>query len=97
MEMKTKTLDQMVDELGLKRVNFIKIDVKGAELDVLKGSERVLAENDHLFLAIVAYHYAEETLEVAEYLRTRGFKVFINGEYVYAFKPSENPRVLLKL
>ena len=71
--------------------------MEGAELDVLKGSQKVLTENYHLFLAIVAYHYAEETLEVVEYLRTRVFKVFTNGEYVYAFKPPDNPRVLLKL
>ncbi|MEM1510841.1 MAG: FkbM family methyltransferase, partial [Thermofilaceae archaeon] len=35
IEIKTKTLDQIVDELGLKEVNFIKVDVEGAELDVL--------------------------------------------------------------
>ena len=97
LEVEVETLDRLIDELRLNKVTFVKIDVEGAELDVLKGSERVLTGNDRLFLAIAAYHYPEEALEVAEYLRTRGFKVFTNGEYVYAFKPPDNPRVLLRL
>ncbi|MCR8487462.1 MAG: FkbM family methyltransferase [Crenarchaeota archaeon] len=97
LKVEVETLDRLIDELKIDKVTFVKIDVEGAELDVLKGSQRVLTENDSLFLAIAAYHYPEEALEVAEYLRTRGFKVFTNGEYVYAFKPPDNPRVLLKL
>ena len=80
-----ETLDNLIDEIGLSKVNFIKIDVEGAELDVLKGSERTLANND-LFLAIAAYHYPEEIFEVAKFLRARGMKVFSDGAYIYAFK-----------
>jgi len=96
LEVWVETLDRLIDELRLNKVTFVKIDVEGAELDVLKGSQRVLTENDRLFLAIAAYHYPGEALEVAEYLQTKGFKVFTNGEYIYAFKPPDNPRVLLK-
>ncbi|MEM2511338.1 MAG: FkbM family methyltransferase [Candidatus Methanomethylicia archaeon] len=96
LEVEVETLDRLIDELRLNKVTFVKIDVEGAELDVLKGSQRVLTENDRLFLAIAAYHYPGEALEVAEYLQTKGFKVFTNGEYIYAFKPPDNPRVLLK-
>lgn len=34
----TRSVDQLVAELGLKRLDFIKIDVEGAELDVLSGA-----------------------------------------------------------
>jgi len=38
IEIEIRTLDSLVD----KRVDFINIDVKGAELEVLKGSENVI-------------------------------------------------------
>ncbi len=81
LEVKVETLDRLIDELRLNKVTFVKIDVEGAELDVLKGSQRVLTENDRLFLVIATYHYPGEALEVAKYLQTRGFKVFTNGKY----------------
>lgn len=34
----TKSVDQLVGELALQRLDFIKIDVEGAELDVLSGA-----------------------------------------------------------
>lgn len=39
----TKSVDSFVSELGLSRVDFIKIDVEGAELDVLEGAQNTLA------------------------------------------------------
>jgi len=37
-------LDNIVRELGLKRVDAVKIDVEGAELEVLKGAQRTLEQ-----------------------------------------------------
>ncbi len=93
--MRAKILDQVVDELGLSKADFIKIDVKGVELEVLKGAAKTLEENN-VFLTIAAYHIPEEVLEIAKYLRMKGFKVFSDGEYVYAFKPSLGSRTLFK-
>lgn len=38
----TKSVDSLVSELGLSRVDYIKIDVEGAELDVLEGARDTL-------------------------------------------------------
>lgn len=39
-----KALDEYVAEKGLERVDFMKIDVEGFELDVLEGAVRVMRE-----------------------------------------------------
>jgi FkbM family methyltransferase len=40
-----RTLDSVVDETGIERIDLLKIDVEGHELDVLKGAEKAFAEN----------------------------------------------------
>lgn len=36
------TIDTLVDELGLKRVDWIKMDIEGAEIEALRGAGRTL-------------------------------------------------------
>lgn len=37
-----RPLDALLDEMGMGRVDFLKLDVEGAELSVLRGSEKLL-------------------------------------------------------
>lgn len=47
------TLDELVSSLGLRRVDWIKIDVEGAEVEVLKGAHQTLdAWSPQLFIEI---------------------------------------------
>lgn len=44
------TLDDMVIEIGCKRIDLLKIDVEGSEFDILKGTEKAIKEG--IILAI---------------------------------------------
>lgn len=90
IEVETITLDNLIDELGIGRVDFIKLDVEGAELAVLKGAKETMARGTRMVIA--AYHTAPngeaEIGQVAELLgqanytamQKRGLRSYLHAE-----------------
>lgn len=64
------TLDACVEQLGWSKLDFVKIDVEGMELEVLKGSQQTLKK----FRPIVLF----ETMEI--FRGARGFDIFLEME-----------------
>ena len=77
------TLDDEVRELGLVPT-FVKIDVEGAELDVLKGAAHVLARHrPRLLLSLHPRRLAGVGLDcdtVRQWLTTRDYQWHVVGE-----------------
>jgi len=81
IEVSTDTLDNIVYELGLTGVDFIKMDIEGAEIEALQGAERVLSKAKKVVVA--AYHIRngkKTSSYVRRFLKTRGFKVCVCSE-----------------
>lgn len=87
VSIEVSTIDALLDRLGISKVNFIKINVEGEELQVLKGAGRILEQND-LKMVLAVDHYATEPQEVIAYLQERNFKtrIYYNNRFVYAQK-----------
>ncbi|MDH4152453.1 MAG: FkbM family methyltransferase [Nitrospira sp.] len=69
-------LDSMVDERGAVGPYLMKLDVQGAELDVLRGAERVLADCEFVVLEVSFFqffHDGPECADVFAYMRGLGF------------------------
>jgi len=49
------SLDFELKKLGIKKINFIKMDIEGSELEAIKGAKSVL-KNPDIRLAIASYH-----------------------------------------
>lgn len=60
----TVTLDQVLKN---EKVTWIKMDIEGAELEALKGSERIIREQKPK-LAISIYHKAEDFVDIPAWL-----------------------------
>ncbi len=57
------TIDKLVAELQLSRVDFIKMDIEGAEVRALQGGRATIAR-DHPRLALSTYHAAGHPVDV---------------------------------
>ena len=71
-----RKLDTLLDELKIKTINFIKMDIEGAELKALIGAKNMLVSTNPR-LAIASYHIlnGEKTcFEVENILRNFGYE-----------------------
>jgi FkbM family methyltransferase len=84
VEVEADTLDHILQSAGIDRVNWIKVDVEGAELEVLKGAWGTLSRNNDISL-LIEVHGTETYRPVMELLRSQNFaiefeKTYDNGE-----------------
>jgi len=52
VEVETRTIDSLLREIGVEKVDWVKIDVEGAEVEVLEGMREVLRKNKKLRMLI---------------------------------------------
>jgi len=69
-----RCLDDLLDFYELERVDFVKIDAEGSELEILKGGEKSLRSQKIKALAVASYHYAQEVTEVQKLLAKFGYR-----------------------
>lgn len=72
-----ETVDRVVSELGIERIDLLKVDVEGLELDVLEGARETLGSVDR---AIVEYHSLELGRRVVELLAGHGLTTVLDDK-----------------
>ena len=55
IDVRTTTIDKLLTELGVGRVDFIKMDIEGAEPDAIRGGRETIARNGPI-LTVCSYH-----------------------------------------
>jgi len=78
-------LDTVIEKLDLKKVNLIKIDAEGAELNILKGARKVL-EKFKPNLSIATYHFPGQIVKLEEWLKRCPFYATkkVNENFLHA-------------
>jgi FkbM family methyltransferase len=75
-----QTLDGLAESVGLKRLDFLKIDVEGGELHVLTGGENTIERfKPVMFVEIEERHtarYEYEPDDIVEWLDNRGYNAY---------------------
>lgn len=72
-KIKVKSLDSLMKELNIEKVDLLKIDAENAELEILKGAHDTLMKNPQIKMVIAAYHSPQQALEITKYLKELNF------------------------
>ena len=81
VEVKANTLDYLLQSIGIKheQINWIKIDVEGAEYDVLKGAKNILSKSKDISLLIEIHNLTTNNTTlyepIKEFLNSYNFKI----------------------
>src|ERR671922_680338 len=91
IEVEANTLDNILESINITEVNWIKIDVEGAELEVLKGAVNTLSSNKNITLLIEVHGDAnyKPILEVFEEYK---FQIVYEEKY----HPSNDRHIIAK-
>ena len=74
---KVRTLDGILDETNQAKVDMIKIDVEGAELQVIKGAKETLLNNESIIILLDVHpQRGINPFEVADSLTELGFNLY---------------------
>ena len=80
----TRSVDDLVVEEQVQRIDFIKLDIEGAELKALQGAEETL-KRDKPKLAISIYHQIEDFWEIPLWIESLdlGYKFYIKHATIH--------------
>ncbi|MEX0271610.1 FkbM family methyltransferase [Leptolyngbyaceae cyanobacterium UHCC 1019] len=84
------TLDTLMEREGLQRVDLLKIDAEGHELQVLKGSDRLLKTYAPIILYENIAGSQGSNLPVAEFLIENGYQLFRYQPFVKQLIPLDS-------
>ena len=81
---KSKTIDALVKEKQLQKVDFIKLDIEGAEPYALKGAAETIRKFKPK-LAIAIYHSISDFVTIPEYIRSLcpEYKLYLGHYTIY--------------
>ena len=65
-----------------EEINFLKIDVEGAEMQVLRGAQNVLLKQKNLKIAVCTYHQQHDADTIDSFLTTCQFKSSFSKGYI---------------
>ncbi len=81
------TLDELIEQQNLDRIDWLKIDAEGHEMQVIAGSDRLLSQ----FAPAILYENIAASqgsnLPVAELLQSKGYRLFRYQPYVQRLIP----------
>lgn len=87
VKVKSLKLDTILGNMGIEKVDFIKVDVEGSKVEVLEGAQRTIAKSDHVKILFEAF--SKENLEECREILKK-HKISIKHVYSNNFTSAED-------
>jgi FkbM family methyltransferase len=81
VEVDANTVDKVLHQNGINAVNWMKIDVEGAELEVLKGAHNILSNSKDISILIEIHSMSCLYKPIMELLNSYNFKMEFEKSY----------------
>lgn len=92
VNVKVRKLDDLVNELGIGKVSFLKIDTEGAEPLVLKGASKIV--KTYRPYIVMECHSDAEKAEIFNLLESLNYSYTEKGDHIYAhYSSNTNTRI----
>lgn len=75
IEVKTITLDEFASQQSLVRLDFVKIDVEGAEIRVLEGGQKTFSHFNPALILEAGCEGEDERKKISDLLRSWGYQI----------------------
>ena len=86
------TLDNYFEN---EKIDFIKADIEGEEINMLLGAKNILAKSNPLKMALCTYHRANDAQDIEQILKKREGKImFSKGYMIFIFDKNPKPPYL---
>ena len=89
MEVKAVSLDSFVQENNIRKVDFLKADLQGADVDFVKGALKTIAR-DAPKCGLTVYHKPEDFIAIPKLLMS------VRDDYVFYFRCETEPVLFAK-
>jgi hypothetical protein len=78
------TLDSLFAAGELPSDNlYLKMDIEGAEMQALRGAEKLLAQGKNISLAVCTYHQAQDVREIPAFLESLGYEYTLTDSFFF--------------
>ena len=84
LSVETQSIDNLVSEGNLSRVDFIKMDIEGSEMNALLGAEQTIRRYRPR-LAISVYHSVQDFIRIPEWIANLGlgYRMYLDHFTIY--------------
>ncbi|MHA6247682.1 FkbM family methyltransferase [Pontibacter sp. CAU 1760] len=81
---------------GKGKADFLKIDVEGAESQILRGARQSLLQTNGMKVAICTYHRQKDAVELGQALKEHAFNITYSDGYMLFLEDEQSPPYLRK-